>query len=239
MRTKTLLLTAALSAAGVATSMAQAVYSVNAVGYVNTTLQPGFNLISNPLTAANNSVASLFADVKIDGAQIFKFDNTTKSYAAGTFTYDELAGAWLGAGGADPTKVNVLPGEGVFVRVPSAVTVTFIGDVSQGTGANALKTDIKAGLNVLSSQVPQAGAADADLKLPAPTDGDQLYRYDSAAQTYNVATYDELSTAWLVAGSNANLGLADPKMKLGVGDAFFYSNVGAAKTWTREFSVNQ
>ena len=47
MRTKTLLLTAALSAAGIASSMAQ-VYSVNAVGYVNTPLVTGFNLISNP-----------------------------------------------------------------------------------------------------------------------------------------------------------------------------------------------
>ena len=41
MRTKTLLLTAALCAAGIATSKAQ-VYSVNAVGYVNTALVKAF-----------------------------------------------------------------------------------------------------------------------------------------------------------------------------------------------------
>jgi hypothetical protein len=78
MRTKTLLLTAALSAAGVATSMAQgAVYSVNAVGYVNTPLVAGFNLVSNPLnnTAANgNTIESLFAGVP-DGTQVYKFEN--------------------------------------------------------------------------------------------------------------------------------------------------------------------
>ena len=47
MRTKTLLLTAALAAAGVVSSMAQ-VYSVNSVGYVNLTLPNGFSMIANP-----------------------------------------------------------------------------------------------------------------------------------------------------------------------------------------------
>jgi len=237
MRTKTLLLTAALSAAGVATSMAQ-VYSVNAVGYVNKALSPGFNLVSNPLIAGNNSIATLFADLKLDGAQIFKFDNTTKSYAAGTFTYDELAGAWLGAGGADPTKVTVEPGGGVFVRVPAAATVTFIGDVPQSPAGGTLSTPIVKGLNMLSSQVPQAGAADADLGLPAPADGDQFFKYNSATQKYAVATFDELAGGWLIAGSQSTAGLADPSLKLDVGDAFFY-NAGANKTWTRTFSTAQ
>ena len=47
MRTKALLLTAALGLASVATSMAQAVYSVNVVGYINLTMKPGFNLVAN------------------------------------------------------------------------------------------------------------------------------------------------------------------------------------------------
>src|ERR1044071_7161281 len=138
MRTKTLLLTAALSAAGVATSMAQ-VYSVNAVGYVNKTLQPGFNLISNPLNAANNSVASLFADLKnVENAEIFKYD-TTKGYTSWQILFGDFSGS------QDPTKVNVNPGEGVFVHIPEgtpAVTITFIGDVPQGTTASPLTTPV-------------------------------------------------------------------------------------------------
>src|SRR6266545_7604189 len=61
MRTKALFLTVALSAAGIATSMAQ-VYSVNAVGYVNVTIPGGnkFALFSNPLIAATNTLNSLF-----------------------------------------------------------------------------------------------------------------------------------------------------------------------------------
>jgi hypothetical protein len=73
MRTKTLLLTAALSAAGVATSMAQ-VYSVNAVGYVNTQLVPGLNLISNPLEAADNKIKTLLTGVPVN-TQVYRFVN--------------------------------------------------------------------------------------------------------------------------------------------------------------------
>ena len=82
MRTKTLLLTAALCAAGIATSKAQ-VYSVNAVGYVNTALKPGYNLISNPLDnkAANgNTIANLFASLA-PGTQFFVFDGTKYTLA--------------------------------------------------------------------------------------------------------------------------------------------------------------
>ena len=49
MRTKTLLLSAAALAAGVVTSMAANTYSVNVVGYINVTVQPGFNIIGNQL----------------------------------------------------------------------------------------------------------------------------------------------------------------------------------------------
>ena len=66
----------ALTAVGIATSMAQ-VYSVNAVGYVKTSLQPGFNLVSNPLTGSDNSIGGLLANVAggiPDGLQAYKYD---------------------------------------------------------------------------------------------------------------------------------------------------------------------
>jgi len=58
MRTKTLLLTAALGAAGVTSALGQ-VYSVNAVGYINTALSTGFNLVSNQLNTGGNTVAEV------------------------------------------------------------------------------------------------------------------------------------------------------------------------------------
>src|SRR6266481_9690813 len=75
MRTKTLICAAAL-AAGALTSWAQSnVYSLNVVGYVNTTL-PGnsaITMIGNPLnnTSGGNNISNLFTEPAIgDGAVI-------------------------------------------------------------------------------------------------------------------------------------------------------------------------
>src|SRR5689334_13849488 len=98
MRTKTLLLTAALSAAGIATSMAQAVYSVNAVGYVNTTLVPGFNLVSNPLdNKTGNTIQNLFG-TGVQGTipnnlTVYYFNPDTDAFV--TAVYDDLDAAFL------------------------------------------------------------------------------------------------------------------------------------------------
>ena len=72
MKTKTLLLAAALAATGAVSGVAQTVYSVNAVGFVNLVIPPGFSINSNPLNAADNSVAALFPSVPV-GSAIYKF----------------------------------------------------------------------------------------------------------------------------------------------------------------------
>lgn len=49
MRTKTLILSAMIGVAGIASSFAQNVYSVNVVGYINLTLTTPFSMIANQL----------------------------------------------------------------------------------------------------------------------------------------------------------------------------------------------
>ena len=213
MRTKTLLLTAALTAVGIATSMAQ-VYSVNAVGYVKTSLQPGFNLVSNPLTGSDNSIGGLLANVAggiPDGLQAFKYDG------AGFKSVTADGGEVLPAGNA---ALTVVPGEGMFIKNPgtTALTITFVGEVSQG----ALSNPLPKGLSIRSSQVPQAGTA-AELGLVGE-DGDQLYQYVATTQKYYSSTSD--GGEW------------GPALKtIAVGEAFFLRKA-AAGTWTRNFSVN-
>jgi hypothetical protein len=228
MRTKTLLLTAALSAAGVATSMAQStVFSVNAVGYVNTVIpknnnnqKQGFALISNPLTATDNSIGALFKGgiqgAIPDGLQVYKFNGTGFTIAS----YDELSSAFTPASAA---AVTVVPGEGVFVRNPSNVdiTVTFVGEVPQGT----LKNPVPKGLSIRSSMVPQSGTA-AALGYTG-TVNDQIYQYKTATQTYGISTLDEFSNQW-----------TPPLGTLNVGEAIFI-RAQAATSWDRTFNVNQ
>jgi hypothetical protein len=211
MRTKTLLLTAALSAAGVATSMAQ-VYSVNAVGYVNTTLVPGLNLISNPLIGADNKISTLLTGVPVNTA-IFRFVNG--SFESSTL----LPFGWNPPGVAAATS---LPGEGLFVRLPAGaapVTITFVGEVPQGV----LNTTLPAGLSIVSSQVPQAGTAEA-LGLPAENNA-QIYQWNESTQSYAVST-------------KLPFGYNPPLTPLAVGEAFFLRRVTAG-TWTRDFDVNE
>ena len=221
MRTKTLLLTAALSAAGVATSMAQ-VFSVNAVGYVNTVVPAkGLALISNPLDAgANNNITTLFTDAAkaSGGIQVYKFvPGPTPSYKI--FSYDPDFDAW---DRVDAATETVLPGEGVFVRNPSAnpMTITFVGEVKQGT----LTTTIPQGLSIVSSQVPQEGTL-TDLGY-APSGADQIYQFDTTKQGYYIASYDPDFAAFDV-----------PLKPLKVGEAVFLRSAKAS-TWTRTFSVN-
>jgi hypothetical protein len=199
--------------------MAQ-VYSVNAVGYVNKTIPAnGYAMISNPLTAATNTVDALFAGVP-NGTQVYKYTPGT-GYTSGT--YDDLDGSF-GAFGS----TQVLPGEGVFVRNGTAnpLTVTFVGEVPQGT----LTIPMVAGFQIVSSKVPQAGTA-AELNFPSKaadglTAGDQVYRFNPTSQGYDTATFDDLDDNW------------DKPVSFDVGEAVFVK-LAKPVTWTRQFSVNQ
>jgi len=221
MRTKTLLLIAAVGAASVASSMAQ-VYSVNAVGYVNTTVPAkGFALISNPLKAADNSISALFAGLP-DGAKVYKYNTSTKNYSI--FTYDASDPA--SAGFIQPTAktTTVMPGEGVFVQNPDAQahTITFVGEVPQGQ----LDTPLVAGFQIVSSQVPQAGTVEALGYVAA--DGDKVYQFNTTTQKYQIYSYDAGPPGeW-----NTPLGT------LAVGEAVFLQKLTPGK-WSRNFNVNQ
>jgi len=209
MRTKTLLLlTAALGAVGLSTSMAQQVFSVNAVGFVNVDVPKGLSMIANPLVAPTNTIAALFSSAA-DGTTIYKYNGT--QFSINTFDLGE----W---GNPNDTLV---PGEGAFIRntSPAAFQVTFVGEVKQG----ALTHPVPQGLSIQSSEVPQSAKVATDLGFPAD-DGDTIYQYDNAAGAYVIHIWD------LGEWSNG-----EPVPK--VGEAFFVRKVDN-KAWTRTFSVN-
>jgi hypothetical protein len=237
MRTKAILLAAAFAAAGVATSMAQ-VYSVNAVGYVNKTLTPGFTLVSNPLIAADNTIQALFNNFQggvRDGTTVYKFVGGGFQTAG----FDEFGG-WGGAG----ATVTLMPGEGAFVFIPNPQAgeaankvLTFVGEVPQ----NNTTTPLPRGFSMKSSVVPQAVAPDnvkntdgSSAAIPA-VDGDTIYRWNPAAKGYTSYLYtqfDPQTPGEWASGNTTGLPTFD------VGEAFYYFRLGAATTWNRTFSVN-
>lgn len=209
MRTKALLV-AATFAAGLATSMAQNVYSLNVVGYYNVTVPANsFALIANQLNTTNNTLASLLP-APPDGTQFYKF--TGSGWNA--YVFDALEGAWQPDG-----NVTLNPGEGGFIKnnTSAPMTITFVGEVLQGS----LTNPIPAGYAVRSSMVPQAGAL-PDLAFPAQ-DGDQVFLFTGSG--YSSFVYDGLENAWTPSNPTVSVGQA------------FFSRKAAAVDWVRNFTV--
>lgn len=210
MRTKALLVAAVL-AAGLATSMAQNVYSLNVVGYYNVTVPAnGFAMIANQFNTADNKISALIPNPPL-GTSLFKFD---AGYT--TYIFDEFDEVWMPNGDA-----TLNPGEGAFIKnvTGSPMTLTFVGEVPQGE----LQSDLPAGFSIRSSMVPQAGAATSVLGFPAQP-GDSIFKYADGYTTY---IFDEFDEVWLP---------NDPV--IGVGEAFFTKKINAGN-WARNFSVPQ
>ncbi|HRY50680.1 MAG TPA: hypothetical protein P5186_21740 [Candidatus Paceibacterota bacterium] len=215
MRTKTLILTAVLGAASVAAAVAQSVYSVNAVGFVNKTVKAGqFALLANPLNLPDNTLAAVLPDVPVN-TKVYEYDAATGAFSI----YTKRATGWTGTGAAT-AKLN--PGEAFFIQNVGTAdfNVTFVGEVPQGT----LTTPIAQGFSLIASQVPQAGTIQTQLGLPAQTN-DKAYLFVDG----NYQIFTRRASSWTG-------GTGEPAV--GVADGFFYQAV-AAGTWTRSFSVNQ
>jgi hypothetical protein len=221
MRTKALLLAAA-AVASVASSQAQ-VYSVNAVGYVNVNIDPQFNMVSNPLNAADNSVGNLFKNMQgtiPGGLKVFIFDPATSTYI--TVQWDDLDLKFIPDADAART---VTPGNGVFVFNPTTtqLKLTFVGEVPQGQ----LQNPLPRGYSIKASQVPQ-DAKPSDIGLPGQG-GDKIFRYNKTTKAYDTYTYDDLDAKWI----------PDPGLPvIPVGEAFFLFRAVSAGSWDRNFSVN-
>jgi len=108
----------------------------------------------------------------------------------------------------------------VFVQVPSATTLTVVGNVLQG----ALSKSYVAGFNMLSSKVPQAGLLQTDLGY-TPASGDLVYKFNSATQSYPPASSYGTKGGW-----------APSQPSMAVAEAFFLSST-LGGTWTRNFTV--
>jgi hypothetical protein len=221
MRTKALLLTAAVVAAGVMTSAAQSVYSVNAVGYVNLTLKNGYNLIGNPLNATNNNNIGAVLPSVPDFSVLLTWNPAAQQFNQA----DLYFGGWFD-GNNQPSQTRLDPGQAFFFQNQTGgdITVTFVGEVPQGS----LSNHVVANFGFYSSQVPQAGGLSA-LQFPG-TDFMSFNSWNPMTQNFN--------QAYLYFGGwfDPNNQPADPVV--GVAEGFLISNPNAPVGWTRNFSVN-
>lgn len=209
MKAKTLLLTAALTVAAAATSMAQAVYSVNVVGYINLSIPSGLSMIANQLNSTpNNSVQSLFGNPP-NGITVNKFNPASGNYDQAIFDPD------LGWG--DPTSMVLNPGQGAFIDNPGATfTATLVGEVQLTSNVS-----IPAGLNVYSSVIPQSAPLD-QMGFPNPNGALTVSRWNGGG--FDLYIFDP-DLGW-------GPGVPTPR----VGESFFIDNAGAPLFWSRNFT---
>jgi hypothetical protein len=247
MRTKTLLLSALLGALGGVSVHAQNVYSLNAVGYINETIYPGFNLISCPLlTSPDQTLNSILPNTPASGQQfngdtLYFFDATTGSYSSVQGRQAGTSGTgWVGLG------TNIInPGTGFWLlsSATSNTTVTLVGTVPSGPITNTLT----AGFNLVSSVVPMSGdlysnslaGTSGTLGFTNVNAGDTLYVFDPTQQKYAFA-YKAVNPA--IAGNGGSpwkLTAGGDPILPNVGEAFFYLNTGATIGWVEDYSVSQ
>lgn len=227
MRTKMLLLTAALGAAGITTCMAE-VYSVNAVGYVNLQL-PGnsfFSLIANPLNGVDNKLATIIPTAP-EGAAVLKWDPAAQTFLDPDSFYAGFGG-WVNTS-YEPSTTTLSPGEGAFIQMTEAATLTFVGEVPQGQ----LSAPVPVNFSIMSQLTPQEIGLGAT-GFPAG-EGDSVLFWDNNTQGYlDPLSYFSAFGGWV----DTSYTPSDPTPK--VGQAFFYFRdpANSATTWTRTFSVN-
>jgi hypothetical protein len=245
MRTKAIILSAALVAAGVASSMAQSnVYSLNVVGYVNLTLTNGFNLITLPLqssdvTSSINSVLTNTTPTTPFGAYVLQWNPAASSFTNAVYAGGD--GNWYDGGFDYLVSNSVPPGQGFFFFLPgpgaggvASMQVTVVGTVLQGTNSYTENT----GYGFYGNFEPVQGDITTN-GFPITADYGYLYQWNAASQSYTTAVYgidaadNAPSPAQFYNADFTQVVVVAPP----VGAGFVYFNPGSAASWTQTFTV--
>jgi hypothetical protein len=236
MRTKALICAATFIAAGGVTSMAQNVYSLNVVGYVQKVVPHAgkFALIANPLNTTNNTIGGVIDTTATglqSGGQILKWGGSS-------FNAFKRVSTLVSANGWSPSTsptVSLNPGEGFFVQSPGAstldITNTFVGEVLQSYSANtpaSISNYLATGFTLAGSKIPVSNTVSAlSLTIPNVT-GNQVLKWNVGGQTYN--TFKRVSTLVSSSGWSPN----EPGVDVAEG---FFTQLTAPITWLINFTV--
>ena len=218
MRTKALLSLAAL-AVGLSTSVAQNVYSLNVVGYVNVSLQANqLSFLSLPLADVNGNY-NITNTIVLDSSQTF-----ANLFAWAGTAWNTAVPSWTGT--AWDTPMVISNGTGFFIQSVTNSTLTFVGQVPQG----AIQYSVPVGLSTLANQIP------VSTNFPGAAVGglfDNIFTWDQVNQQWANAVWSYNGSAWDngVAGASPNGPLLNP------GDAVFYQNANSTLNFTQNFTV--
>ena len=250
-----MLISALLGALGSVSVMAQTnVYSLNTVGYINITVQQGYNIITCPLvTSPDNTLGSVLPNTTSNFDQCVL---TLYSPSAGPTTITAKNPALPGTGGTgwspagSSSNVVLAPGVGFWIYngQSSNLTITLVGTVTNGLATNMLQS----GYNLVSSMLPMSGDIYTNPLCGndgvhgftnVNTTGDEIYVFNPVGQVgYTGGVYSTIAT-----NLSENNGspvecqtwkLGDPIVQY-VGEGFFYYDSGATINWVENYSSTQ
>jgi hypothetical protein len=247
MRTKTLLLSALLGALGSVSVHAQNVYSLNAVGYINETIYPGYNLISVPLITSPDQTLNTILPNNTNTTGPYNGDIVY--FFSPVNGYTTTQGQKVNTGGTGWTangSTNIInPGTGfwLYSGATSNITVTLVGTVPSGPMTNTLQT----GYNLVSSIVPMSGdlysntiaGSNGVSGFTNVNFGDIVYVFDPTAQSYTFAYKAENPAIAKNGGSPWGAAQGGDPVLPNVGEAFFYYSGTAPINWVENYSVSQ
>ena len=148
----------------------------NVLGYVSTTLPPGFSMIANPLESPINTVGKVFKDWP-DGTTLNKFDTQQFRLIENAVNF----GQWT-----NPSE-SLRPGEGAIFFNPTSDyrSICFTGEVR----TRNLSVAVSPGFSIRSSPMPQPGRLVEDLEFPI-ANGDVIHLFDRDKQQYALHPYE-------------------------------------------------
>ncbi len=229
-------------AAGVATSMAQNVYSLNIVGYANVQCDSGFHAYSNPFNTGTNGANELF-------------DNSTGQWN------DSLIEEWNGVGynitafsdntavtttgfanqNGDQQKPVPILGGGkgwLFNKAGSSNNIVFVGTVRTGTNTVPLAGPQ---YQALGSPLPYAGPITSlgftntggslndslflRLKTTTPTGG--------SPNGYDVTAWSDNTAVTTTGFANLNGDQQKPEPQVAIAQGFLFLKAGSPGNWVQ------
>jgi hypothetical protein len=254
MRTKTLALSALLGMLGSASVMAQNVYSVNAVGYINVAIPPGFSIITCPLVCSPDNTLNTILPNQLGagGAASSLADLTVFQLKPGGGFNEDQAFSYS-AGWENGGTIAVNPGTAIFVDnvfsplnsgAAGTFHATFVGSVP--SSASGLFTNVLTpGFNLVGSIIPVTGdlQTSAILNLPNTESGgnpsslanDIVFFFDP---TYNGHGQNGFQESAAFSYSAGWVGGNDPVIP-SVSQGFYFESFSAQNVnWVENFTLN-
>ncbi len=177
------------------TAFGQSTYSLNVVGYYNTTLCAGQNLIANQLGTGNDTLNNVLTYGIADGSTLTKWDPVGRGFLPPS-VFNAATTNWS-------VNYSLTYGEGALLTSPVQATALFVGEVFRGfnvdTGVLDWHPNYAAGLYLISSPVPLELPIDrmfAAVTGRDPYDGEWVRILDPATQAYTTTTFDAVSGTW-------------------------------------------